>query len=158
MNTIRFATEQDILSLQSFLKKADLQTDGVEKLYDHFLLQENEEGKMTATVGLEPMERSGLLRSLVLTPATTENDLFALFEGAFQLAQQKGMETVYLVSNRRSTSTLFQVLGFQEMEEVEAVEVLSGCEHGAQIVASREENFLFMKRSLDVSTELPTSE
>ena len=97
---VRIATFKDIEILKAFLEKAKLNTKGINEMIDSFLIMEDEEGQLKATIGMEQFGESGLLRSLVVTASTSENDLLYLFKEMFLLAKNKEIKDLYLATNK----------------------------------------------------------
>ena len=63
---IRIATEKDLLPIQHLLAKASLSERGIEQNIENFLVVEDPDKKIIGTVGIEPIGKDGLLRSLVM--------------------------------------------------------------------------------------------
>ena len=51
--TVRIATFEDIDILKAFLEKAKLNTKGINEMIDSFLIMEDEDGQLKATIGME---------------------------------------------------------------------------------------------------------
>ena len=51
--TVRIATFEDIDILKAFLEKAKLNTKGIDEMIDSFLIMEDEDGQLKATIGME---------------------------------------------------------------------------------------------------------
>ena len=98
--TVRIASFEDIDILKAFLEKAKLNTKGINEMIDSFLIMEDEDGQLKATIGMEQFGVSGLLRSLVVTASTSENDLLSLFREMFLLAKNKEINDLYLATNK----------------------------------------------------------
>ncbi len=50
---LKIASENDYIRIQQFLQKAGISTAGVEEHIHQFVIMENEEGELLATVGFE---------------------------------------------------------------------------------------------------------
>ncbi|MDP4084245.1 MAG: hypothetical protein Q8934_06470 [Bacillota bacterium] len=145
--TIRCANKQDITVLKDFLTNAHLGTDGItEETVQYFLLLEEEEGKVTGSLGIEPFENVGLLRSLVVTPGNAERDIWLLFGQALQLAKEKGIKELYLATNKNEVLPLFVTLGFKRTYEDNLPKELCLSEHIQYIL--NVDNSIFLKFSL----------
>ena len=98
---IRRANKEDLGSLIAFLARAGLGTDGLtEETIDYFLLLEQEDGSLKGSLGMEAFTEFGLLRSLVVSPGQAEKEIFVLFDQMVQLAKEKGMNGLFLATNK----------------------------------------------------------
>lgn len=129
LKTIRRALERDIAPIKGFLESAELSTLGVDESIDNFLIVENEESGIEGTLGLEILERTGLLRSLVVKPTMDGEDLFALFQEILQLGREKQLSSLYLVSNKQASVQFFHLLGFQQVDKSHCSEELQQFTH-----------------------------
>lgn len=130
---IRIATEKDLLPIQHLLAKASLSERGIEQNIDNFLVVEDPEKKIIGTVGFEPIENDGLLRSLVMSSESWNAKIGLDFiELAVSYGKQKGYETLYLLTN--SSLPFFEYIGFRILEENEIPKHLRASEHFAQYV------------------------
>ncbi|MFN7252081.1 MAG: GNAT family N-acetyltransferase [Anaerobacillus sp.] len=130
---IRIATEKDLLPIQHLLAKANLSERGIEDNIDNFLVVEDPDKKIIGTVGIEPIENDGLLRSLVMSSESWNAKIGLDFiELAVAYGKQKGYETLYLLTN--SSMPFFEYIGFKILEENEIPEHLKLSEHFAQYV------------------------
>ncbi|KAB2336498.1 hypothetical protein F7731_08970 [Cytobacillus depressus] len=143
---IRYAGADDRERLTIFLDQAKLNTDGLEHSIDYFLIMENEEREVRATLGIEPLGKVGLLRSLVMTKEMSENDLFILFEQILRLAREKQLQSLYLSSNKRASIAFFQMLGFEEVDKKSLPEELYVSDHVKHILTV--DNSFFLKLSI----------
>jgi amino-acid N-acetyltransferase len=130
---IRIATEKDLLPIQHLLAKANLSERGIEQNIDNFLVVEDEEKKVIGTVGIEPIDKDGLLRSLVLSSESWNAKIGLNFiELAVAYGKQKGYKNLYLLTN--STLPFFEYIGFRILAENEIPEHLKTSEHFSQYV------------------------
>jgi amino-acid N-acetyltransferase len=130
---IRIATEKDLLPIQHLLAKASLSERGIEENIDNFLVVEDPDKKIIGTVGIEPIENDGLLRSLVMSSESWNAKIGLDFiELAVAYGKQKGYERLYLLTN--SSLPFFEYIGFKILEENEVPEHLKLSEHFAQYV------------------------
>lgn len=148
IKVIRKAMESDLIRLQTFLEKAGVSTEGVEKETIHsFLLLENTSGFLEASIGIEKLGKSGgLLRSLVIMPSLKEEEVLKLFQQVEILAVENSIEQLYLVTNKRSTVEFFSLLGFETANKEEMNEELTGSKHFVQSINM--EHTAFMKKLL----------
>lgn len=114
--TVRCAQPVDRTRLISFLNQANLGTEGVEESIDFFLIMEDENNSIQATLGIEPLGKIGLLRSLAMTSQANEHDLFMIFEQMLKLSKEKKLEKLYLATNKSTTIPFFSLLGFKREE------------------------------------------
>lgn len=143
---IRSAKDEDVERVRGFLQQAQLHTDGIEHSIDYFLIMENEEGNVKATLGIEPLGQEGLLRSLAMTKDMSENELCILFEQAFMLARDKQLKALYLASNKKSSIPFFELLGFKEVNRESLTEALCESAHVKHILTV--DNSFFLKLSV----------
>lgn len=143
---VRCADASDVENLASFLESANLSTDGIREAIEYFLIMESDSGDIKATLGIEPHGKIGLLRSLVMTSTASEKDLFILFEQILLLARDRGMESLYLASNKRNSLAFFSLLGFKQEETAHLPEVLFESEHVKYIMTV--DNSFFLKLSM----------
>ncbi|MBS4190078.1 hypothetical protein KHA94_07655 [Bacillus sp. FJAT-49705] len=142
---IKCAGSEDLSRLELFLQKANLSTEGIQKSIDYFLIMENKMTEMKATIGIEPIGKIGLLRSLAITKGSSEKELFLLFEQILKLAKDKQLETLYLASNKKNSLEFFRLLGFvQETSDLPAA--LHESEHVKHILTV--DNSYFLKLSI----------
>ena len=114
---IRQAEIVDLEKLSSFLSKAGLETEGMQQSLDFFLLMEDEYSmELKGVVGIEPLEKIGLLRSMVLSQAKAEEILF-LLQQVIKLAKAKEMDQLYCMVNNKNAIQMFHLLGFEEVKE-----------------------------------------
>lgn len=130
---IRIATEKDLLPIQHLLAKANISEQGIEKNWDHFLVAEDSTKKLIGTVGIEPLGKDGLIRSLVMTSENWNAKIGLDFiELAVAFGKQKGFETLFLMTN--SSLPFFEYIGFQILEESEIPDHVKQSDHFSQYV------------------------
>lgn len=130
---IRIATEKDLLPIQHLLAKANLSERGIEQNIDNFLVVEDAAKKIIGTVGIEPIGKDGLLRSLVMSSESWNAKIGLNFiELAVSYGKQKGYETLYLLTN--SSLPFFEYIGFEVMEESNIPEHIKQSDHFSQFV------------------------
>ncbi len=143
---IRMANKQDTVKVLAYLEKANLGTEGIKDLIDYFLLMEDHEGEVIATLGIEPAGECGLLRSLAISPAMREADILKLFNRMLELAKQKTLSTLYLATNRPESLTFFEILGFKKVETENMPDQLVQLNHVQHILTV--DNSIFMEFNL----------
>jgi amino-acid N-acetyltransferase len=144
---IRRANGKDLAGLKDFLLRAGLGTEGLtEETAEYFLLLEDEDQTCRGTLGIEPYQENGLLRSLVVKPGQVENDIFLLFQQAFLLAKEEKLQHLFLATKKSVAVPLFQMLGFEIVDKGELPEELSQSAHINQIL--NVDNSIFLKYSL----------
>ncbi|CAH0345065.1 hypothetical protein [Bacillus sp. CECT 9360] len=140
------AEEKDILELEQFLTNANVSAEGIRPHFDYYLLARDTAGKMIATVGLEPMKNIGLLRSFVFDPSFSHENIPALLQQILLIAKNQNLHSVYLATNKQSSLSLFEALGFRQIEPEELPAVFYASEHGKQLAGM--DNCRFMYRPL----------
>lgn len=144
---IRKASKQDLGKLTEFLTKANLGIEGLtEETVDYFLLLEDEGGKLKGSLGIEAFDGFGLLRSLVVSGGQAEKEIFILFTQMLQLAKEKGMNSLFLATNKNEAVSFFELLGFQSVERDELPTAFYHSDHIRHIL--NVDNSLFLKFSL----------
>ncbi len=145
MNTIvREAKVEDLGLLTSFLEKANVNKNGIVEMIDSFLIMEDEDGKVKATLGMERFGVSGLLRSLVMTADTAEHNLLRLFHEMFLLATNQGVKDLYLATNKLGAMRFVEVLGFETVDKDQLPMAFAQSEHVSHILTV--DNSVFLKR------------
>jgi N-acetylglutamate synthase-like GNAT family acetyltransferase len=142
MKQIRTATEQDIEKVREFLGQAEVSADGIESIIDHFILLEDAEQKIIATLGIERIEKDGLLRSLVISPGVDQTNLLTLFKSAISLAKHKEISRLYLATNKQASIQFFAMLGFGQVETSELPEHIEGSNHISQLLEKADPMFM----------------
>ncbi|WP_066072989.1 GNAT family N-acetyltransferase [Neobacillus soli] len=144
---IRRANSQDLSRLREFLSRAKLGTDGLTMdTINYFLLLETEDGTLKGSLGMEAMTEFGLLRSLVVTPGQAEKEIFILFDQMVQLAKEKGLQGLFLATNKSAALPFFELLGFQVVGREELPTEFYHSEHIRHVL--NVDNSLFLKFSL----------
>jgi N-acetylglutamate synthase-like GNAT family acetyltransferase len=113
---LRIAEEKDVQALKSFIEKAGLSSEGIESIVDYFVVMESDEDTMVASLGIEPVEGDGLLRSLVVSENINQAHLLSLFESVHALGKEKGLIGSYLVTNKINSIEFLQLIGFQSID------------------------------------------
>ncbi|HJV16051.1 MAG TPA: GNAT family N-acetyltransferase [Bacillales bacterium] len=144
---IRRASQNDLFILKEFLTKANLGTNGLtEEMVEYFLLLEDDEGELVGTLGIEPIDERGLLRSLAVASGQAEKDIWLLIEQALQLAKDRGIKELFLATNKTGALPLFELLGFQKVPEKALPQELFQSEHVRHIL--NVDNSLFLKYAI----------
>lgn len=134
MKQIRTANADDIEKVIMFLSKAEVSTEGIERIIDHFILMEDKEQNICATLGIERIEKDGLLRSLVISPGVDQANLLALFKSAISLAKHKELKRLYLATNKQASIQFFEMLGFGQVEASELPNHIKNSTHITQLL------------------------
>lgn len=114
--SVRQAMQEDLEKIQTFLAKTAVDTEDIEKWLNYYLLVEDRNGDLIGTIGIEPFEKVGLLRSLVIANATAE-DILYLLQQTIQLAKERQLESLYCMINNKSAIHLFSLLGFRTIRK-----------------------------------------
>lgn len=142
MKQIRTATERDLDRVKGFLGQADVSAKGIDSMIDHFIIMEDEEDNLVATLGIERIERDGLLRSLVITPKVEQTNLLTLFKSAISLAKHKELEHLYLATNKQASLQFFAMLGFSKVEEEGLPQHIKTSDHITRLFETTEPMFM----------------
>lgn len=121
---IRSANIEDVPKLEAFLTKAGVSAEGLSDSIENFSLMENIEGELKACLGVEPVEKAGLLRSFVVSPEIAQPDLLLLFKRAFLTAKSQELEALYLVTNKMSAVSFFSSMGFEMVNQSDLPDAL----------------------------------
>lgn len=143
---IRCAGVEDATRLEVFLDKANLSADGLKEYIGCFLIMENDFGDIIGTLGIEPLGKCGLLRSLAVTSDVTEKNILVLFEHILLLAKDMKLESLYLATNKKSLVELFRLMGFTEEEMKGLPDTFYESEHVKHILTV--DNSFFLKLSI----------
>jgi N-acetylglutamate synthase-like GNAT family acetyltransferase len=140
---VRFAQKEDTARVVTYLNEARLGTEGVAESIDYFLLMENEKREVTATIGIEPVGKFGLLRSLAISSALDQEMLLHLFNQALLLAKEKSLSTLILATNKPESVAFFQILGFALINKADLPQALIRNNHVQHII--NVDNSVFME-------------
>ncbi|MCB5236268.1 GNAT family N-acetyltransferase [Niallia circulans] len=148
MHIIRQAQTEDVEKINEFLTKAEVTVEGIEAWLNYFLLMEADEDKnLIGTIGIEPFGKIGLLRSMVLSRGTVEDILF-LIQQALKLAKDKDVDAIYCRVHNQHSIQLFQLLGFQEIEEVDIPEVLKESNVVKSVYTVDKSHFMYISMNI----------
>ena len=117
---IRLAEQKDRPGLAEFLARAGLSAEGVVENPGLFILLESGEEELKACAGIEPCGETGLIRSFVISPGTTEWDMLNMFDQLAALGVHAGLSALYLVANRVEAVQLFRRMGFRAAADIPA--------------------------------------
>ncbi|WP_174734780.1 GNAT family N-acetyltransferase [Mesobacillus harenae] len=117
--SIRYAVKEDTNKLRDLLQNANLSLEGLEETIDYFLIMEDSNRKMIATLGIEPLQSVGLLRSFVVSGSLSEQHIIMMFDHMLQLAREKALTSLYLASNKQNALTFFEEIGFRAVSKQE---------------------------------------
>ncbi|PLS18350.1 hypothetical protein CVD28_06675 [Bacillus sp. M6-12] len=112
----RSTEASDIKELEDFYRIAGISSEGVRENYQFYLLAENEAGKKFAAIGMEPLRQIALLRSFVFDRSFPIERIPAMLQQVLWLAQARGLESVFLATDKESSLFLFETLGFSRKE------------------------------------------
>jgi amino-acid N-acetyltransferase len=118
---IRFARRSDQSDIERLLAKANLNTAGIDKHLDRFIVVENEinnrtrDKKMVGTAGIECWGKDGLLRSLVMESESWNAQVgMDLVKVIMALAKKENLERLFLMTS--SSESFFSYLGFNAID------------------------------------------
>lgn len=134
---VRMAKQWDIPAMKRLLKKGDLHTEGIERHIEHFLVaEENRNGEVVGTAGMEVFGSNGLLRSLAVSSETGNAKLgLELLRIMLAFARKKGVRNLYLLSGR--SHQLFDLFGFEQLDWEQVPEELKESSHLQQYQPER---------------------
>jgi len=112
---LKIAEKQDIERLTMFVEKAGISSEGIADLIDYFVLMENGEKEIVACIGVEPVNNTGLLRSLVVSDKLKQAHIVTLFQSIQTLAEKRGMTNLFLVTNKEASVQFLSLMGFQKL-------------------------------------------
>ena len=112
---LKIAENQDIERLTMFVEKAGISSEGIADLIDYFVLMENGEKEIVACIGVEPVNNTGLLRSLVVSDKLKQAHIVTLFQSIQTLAEKRGMTNLFLVTNKEASVQFLSLMGFQKL-------------------------------------------
>ncbi|MGE8205003.1 GNAT family N-acetyltransferase [Heyndrickxia sp. NPDC080065] len=134
MHMIRTGKKPDIEKVKIFLTEAKISTEGVESIINYFVLIEDIEGNLLATLGVEPAGKVGILRSMVVKPVMKEEDLLIIFQHVYKLAIAKNLSTLYLTTVNETSIRLFHMMGFQKVERESLPKEFANSLYGKQLL------------------------
>lgn len=147
LKVIRKANEKDIDKLKDFLEEAEISLEGIDNYTIYtFLLLENTEGRLEASIGIEKIEQEGILRSLVITPSLTQEDIIRLFQQVEHLAIEHEISNLYLVTNKLITIEFFKLFHFKISSKNSIPASIMQSDHLMQSI--KLENTIIMKREV----------
>ena len=146
---IRVATEMDVNRVKAFLDQSEVSSDGIEDSIDHFVLMENSDHEIVATLGIERVEKNGLLRSLVVRTSVEQTDILTLFKSVMSLASNKEMNDLFLATNKEASVTFFELLGFEKISKENLPNELADSSHFRKLLEMKAPIFLKSKCSVN---------
>jgi len=97
--TLRRATRDEIPVIESLLQAADLPIDDLDSLAADSFLVAVDDDEILGLIGLEIVDRIGLLRSLVVAPAARKLGLGGKLVGALEAAAETaGLDSLWLLT------------------------------------------------------------
>lgn len=125
---LRLAETKDMNAIEAFLKKAGTSHKGLEEAKSQFIMMEDPPDEIVACLGMEEFEnKKGLLRSLVVSDKLSQGHIVSLFQSMQVLCEKRGIQTLYLIANKRTSLDFLEVLGFKQAAAIP--EELDGSEH-----------------------------
>ena len=115
MLMIRKAVPSDLPTIRTFIEKTEV--DFVQELI--FILVEDEQRELMGVVGIQEIQKIGLLRSLVLVPHFPVEKIVTFLESILHIALENNYKSLFLATNNKGSISLFQLLGFKEIEQQE---------------------------------------
>ncbi|WP_368658128.1 GNAT family N-acetyltransferase [Metabacillus halosaccharovorans] len=113
---LKIAEKQDIERLTMFVEKAEISSEGIADLIDYFVLMEKGEKEIVACIGVEPVNNTGLLRSLVVSDKLKQAHIVTLFQSIQTLAEKRGITNLFLVTNKEASVQFLSLMGFQKLK------------------------------------------
>ncbi|MBM7605310.1 N-acetylglutamate synthase-like GNAT family acetyltransferase [Metabacillus crassostreae] len=142
---LKIAEEKDLGRLTDFVVKAGVSSDGISEIIDYFVLMEDGENEIVACIGVQPLNENGLLRSLVVSDKLKQAHILTLFQSIQTLAEKKGINHLFLVTNKEASVQLLSLMGFEEIDFKAIPEDLLTLEH--MNGSLKEENAKIMRRT-----------
>jgi amino-acid N-acetyltransferase len=137
---LRQAMNHEANDLLELVGKAGLQSEGIKDSIENYLVVINGDGKTIGTVGLERIDKDGLLRSFVLKKEySSESLLLKLIDKILIYSKDKGVETLYLLTK---AVHVFEALSFKKVPKEEVPNHIKNAAHvknneasGAELLA-----------------------
>lgn len=146
MHVIRNGEKRDVKKVEQFLSSGKVSFEGVETNINYFLLVEDLEGNLLATLGIEPVNNVGILRSMVVKMEIKEEDLLIIFQHMYKLAVSKKLSALYLTTNNAKSIPLFQVMGFEKIERSQLPSEFEISSYGSQLLTYSQA--IYMKKGI----------
>ncbi len=112
---LKIAENKDVERLTMFVEKAGISSEGIAHLIDYFVLMENGENEIVACIGVEPVNNTGLLRSLVVSDKLKQAHIVTLFQSIQTLSEKRGITDLFLVTNKEASVQFLSLMGFQNL-------------------------------------------
>lgn len=126
---LKVAERTDLEKLTGFIERAGVSAEGLENLIDYFVMMEAGDGEVVACIGVEPVGDLGLLRSLVVSDKLKQAHILTLFQSIQTLAEQKGIQQLFLVTNKDASVQFLSLMGFEETDKGTVPAKLFSLEH-----------------------------
>lgn len=143
---LRMACQEDLDNIRRFIHRAGLPVEGIQEVVEYFVLLENDEKQLKLTIGLEPVGKHGIVRSLAFAAEISEQDLQRAVQKLMTIACDQGLEELYLVTNKNGASSFLELLGFQVVEKGDLPVSLHTSRHVSQFL--HEEKVQWMKQAV----------
>ncbi|MGE8080377.1 GNAT family N-acetyltransferase [Peribacillus loiseleuriae] len=144
MATFYQVSEMDIPELARFLSEANVGEVDLQKQYQYFVVAKDDEGEILGTIGLIPVENSGLLRSFVISPAFPAEKISELVQYMLLVAKSRELSSIYLVTEKQSSLAFFEAFGFERKENI--AQGIKSSPHVEKLI--QQENWWFMQKIL----------
>lgn len=125
----RVCSREDLERIRLFLLEAGLNTDGIGKMIEQFFVLEDKGGNIHGALGIETAGNAGLLRSFAVTKNVDYVDILFFFTFIFSWAKERGLEQLFLATNKGTSADLFSILGFERETGDDVWSHLSSFDH-----------------------------
>jgi amino-acid N-acetyltransferase len=139
MFVIRTACSGDVPAILRLLQGAGVREDGVDKHPERFWVVEEvgDSPRIAGTIGMEIYGRTGLLRSFVMERGAWNPGVgVKLLLLSLSAARERGIDELYLAT--AGSLSLFEAIGFSEVEGSELPEPIRASEHLRKVGKSGE--------------------
>ncbi|RFU70837.1 hypothetical protein D0469_04590 [Peribacillus saganii] len=138
----RGAEAGDVIELEEFYRAAKVSFTGLSENYSYYLLAEDGAGKKIAAIGIEPLRDVGLLRSFVFDRTFPVEQIPSMLQQVLLLAQVSSLKSVFLATDKESTLSLFEALGFRRVEHDELPDELLSSSHAVELAKRMTTRFM----------------
>lgn len=146
---IRYANETDTKKIASFINRANLSSVGISETINYFVVGENTRQEIKVTLGIERVNNIGLLRSLVISPELSEEDLLVTFSKAVELAKYNNLTELYVTINNYLLMQLLEVLGFKQVKGINIPDELLTTEYFSTVFKNKSPKFMKLNLIVD---------
>ncbi|WLR41662.1 hypothetical protein LC087_12385 [Bacillus carboniphilus] len=117
MYRLKIAEEQDYSKLAEFISYVKVDWDRFKEICEAFIILQDKDDKVVASVGLEIVENNGLVRLLIVTPEIGQAYALSLIEGIEQLKAKYKLEKLFVKASTEPAEELFGLIGYYKMEK-----------------------------------------